>query len=264
MIFALALMLVCVVVSSMIVSTAASGVNRNEKRVTQQQEYLAVSSAAGLIAEELKSAGTYKGYMIMHEPLCQSCYRPNLALETVTIDAVSYYGYPLEEEIVPGASHFLLLQVGDSEPNIQEFFCPITREITVTTEDTDSFSSLLKAACEYVVTNTASYEKEFTMYVDGEDKRLPKVQCKFVMDTEFGIQVQVSVKDGKSDYTMIVKQQAVVNREEAEAVATTVCEEGVHQILVGTEIIEKKLTRENPCVNLEISWPDAQIIKGVQ
>ena len=276
MILALALMLVCVVVSSMVVSTAASGLNRTEKRVTQQQEYLAVSSAAELIAEELKSAGEYAGELLVSEPLCQICYRPDLNVSVIEVGGISYYGYPLKVELVPGATHFLLGQVSNPGviPDVQAFFCPIERELTNgTITGTGSFDTVLTEACEYVVTNTAVYEKKFSMsvYTDGEsDERLPEVQCKFVMDTEFGIQVHVSVKkaegEEKSDYTMIVKRQAVVNYEDTGAVTMKYCD---HQIRVENDGVveireEETLERENTYWNLMINWSDPKIIKGVQ
>ena len=271
MILALALLLVCVVVSSIILSTAASGLNRNEKRVTQQQEYLALSSAAELIAKELQNAGEYEGELIVYEPLCQSGYRPNEAVELATVNTNSYYRYPIAVQLVPDATHFLLEPESDEVPDKQDFFCPIKREITVTTENTGSFSTILKEACEYVVANTAVYEKEFSMsvYTNTElDERLPEVKCTFEMDTEFDIQVNLSVNGGESDYAMTVQVLAVVNQSDAESVVTTVCEE-VHQIRVvnefGVETIEStQFTTESPCYNLKISWPNSEIIKGVQ
>ena len=272
MILALAFMLVCVVVSSMIVSTAASGLNRTEKRVTQQQEYLAVSSAAELIAKELKNTGEYTGELRVYEPVCQSYYTPNSGVGIVTIGSVSYHSYPLTGEPVPGATHFLLADEGLGTPDEKEFFCEKQRVFSVTTEDTDSFSDVLKEACEEVVTNATAYEKNFTMsvYPDGDpegspEERLPEVQCKFVMDTEFDIQVHVSVKEAKSDYAMIVKLQAVVNREETGAVTIASC---THQIRVeyggNVEMRHEHFEKESPSVNLKITWTDPQIIKGVQ
>ena len=278
MILALALLLVCVVVSSMVVSTAASGLNRTEKRVTQQQEYLAVSSAATLIAEELKSAGI-GGTLVVYEPLCWSYYRPDweVGSETVMVDGVPYCKYPKEPfpvELVQDVIHFLLeeeayLEAGD----VREFFCPIKRKFTVTTESTGSFGDLLQEACEYVVGKTDVYEKEFSMFTylsdnpNALDERLPEVQCKFVMDTEFGIQVHVFVKESeaKSDYAMIVKLQAIVNREETGVVVTASCEND-HIVLLNTDDVQTLEDRgtETPCVNLTINWPNPQIIKGAK
>ena len=83
---ALALTLICLMVSSVIVAAAASGVNRNKVELEKQQEYLAITSAAQYIAENLvlasddkfcavnllheKPCNQYSNYMSLH---CQMC-----------------------------------------------------------------------------------------------------------------------------------------------------------------------------------------------
>ena len=70
MMLALALMLVCVFVSSIILTAAASGASRNEERNAQQREYLAVSSAAEFLQENLKNAGTLAGHTTIKAYQC--------------------------------------------------------------------------------------------------------------------------------------------------------------------------------------------------
>ena len=59
MILALALFLICVMVSSIILVVAASSSGRVGQQVEEQQAYLAVSSAADVIAAELNNCNTY-------------------------------------------------------------------------------------------------------------------------------------------------------------------------------------------------------------
>lgn len=59
MILALALFLICVMVSSIILVVAASSSGRVSQQVEEQQAYLAVSSAADIVATELNRCNKY-------------------------------------------------------------------------------------------------------------------------------------------------------------------------------------------------------------
>ena len=57
---ALALTLICLMVSSVIVAAAASGAYRKQEEIKSQQAYLAITSAAQYIAENLNTSSDYK------------------------------------------------------------------------------------------------------------------------------------------------------------------------------------------------------------
>lgn len=59
-ILALALTLICIMVASVIIAAAASGAGRNATEKGRQQTYLAVTSAAQYIADNLNSANDFK------------------------------------------------------------------------------------------------------------------------------------------------------------------------------------------------------------
>lgn len=59
MILALALFLICAVISSLILAAAASGTTRITQQTKEQQAYLAVSSATDIVAAELDNCNKY-------------------------------------------------------------------------------------------------------------------------------------------------------------------------------------------------------------
>ena len=112
MMLALALMLVCVFVSSVILTAATSGATRNEKRNAQQREYLAISSAAQMLQENLKDAGTLAGQTTIKAYQCNVYLQ--MGQKTITIQppnavAKSYTGYPISWDISAGYPDKLLM-----------------------------------------------------------------------------------------------------------------------------------------------------------
>ena len=107
-ILALGLFLICTMISSIIVTAAASGSSRNvhdssgeARRVEQQREYLAVSSAAQTVMKEMQKLEKYVGREITSEYICCD----NLSNEQIeylkedgtAVTAVTFEGYVLQE-----------------------------------------------------------------------------------------------------------------------------------------------------------------------
>lgn len=220
MILALALMLICIMVSSVIIVAAASGIDRNKEKQKRQQEYLAVTSAAKYIAENLNQTGSdsFSGVMLKNEKPCNQYknYRveSNIRVGTKDVDA---YAIPSQHVSIEANQPDLVsveqiyLYVKETNPSTPDvnIFCPkqATKEVI---EETTSFSGTLKelmrSAAEEVFLHDLSYSNEFTIEV-GDD-RIPDVKCKFSMDTDYNVTVVVQSVDVESEYYMLVHMYA--------------------------------------------------------
>lgn len=213
-ILALALMLICVMVSSVIVAAAASGVNRNETELKKQQQYLAITSAAQYIAEELNKTGSDKfcGVNLVHEKAC-SRYK-NYAQQVVRVgeNDLKVYAIPTPYASLVGGGLELVdimqfyLHVPDTAT--EPIFCDVPSKKIVLDESGETsfsgtFSGIMKEAATKVYTGAeVPYSREFTIEVD--DTRISEVKCIFEMDENYHVSVLVKSEDGGSEYSMIV------------------------------------------------------------
>lgn len=226
MILALALMLICVMVSSVIIVAAASGIDRNKEKLKQQQEYLAVTSAAKYVAENMNATGAdrFTGVTLKNEKPCYKYknYRleSNLRVNGTDVDA---YAIPSQHVVVEGNEPDLVsveqiyMYVKETNPATPEvdIFCPKQPEkkvVEATTEFSGTFAELMKSATEEVFAHGLSYTNVFTIKV--EDERIPDVKCKFTMDTDYNVSVvvrSVTVVEGveeESEYYMVLRMYA--------------------------------------------------------
>lgn len=219
-ILALAIMLICVMVSSVIVVMAASGINRNETNVERNQEYLAITSAAQYIAQNLNSAGndSFSGVHLKNEMPCNR-YK-NYSLESyirVNGTDVDAYAIPSQHVTVeadePGlvSVEQVYLYVQDTNPaaTTVNIFCaevPKLEVIDASTSFSGTFSEVMREAVEEVFVHAMAYEKEFTMKVD--DARVQDVKCKFTMDTDYNVEVVIRSVVAGSEYSMVVQMKA--------------------------------------------------------
>ncbi|MBQ8519491.1 MAG: hypothetical protein IJ455_07830 [Agathobacter sp.] len=159
MMLVMALLLVCVMVSSVIVSTAASGSSRSTRRVEQQRDYLAVSSGAELIAENLQDVGTFVGSTEVNTKPCYA-YRNNAgSVETANGTFVSGYWVPISP--LPDTTDFYIL--GE--------LCEST-EVPMVDDATafqGYFADLMKAAASEVYLKNISYEEIFYISIPEEE-----------------------------------------------------------------------------------------------
>lgn len=194
MMLVLALLLVCVMVSSVIVSTAASGSSRNTRRVEQQRDYLAVSSGAQFVAENMQNIGTFVGSTEINTKPCYA-YRNNAgSVETVSGDFVSGYWVPISP--IPDTTEFYI--VGELCEST------IVPKMDDATSFQGTFANLMKAAASEVYLKNTSYEEIFYITIPDETQRLPKVKCVFTMNQNYNVKVVVTSESGNSDYSIVV------------------------------------------------------------
>lgn len=200
MMLVLALLLVCVMVSSVIVSTAASGSSRNTRRVEQQRDYMAVSSGAEIIAENLQEIGTFIGSTEVNTKPCYA-YRNNAgSAETISGDFVSGYWVPISP--LPDTTDFYIL--GELCNSI------IVPKIDDATAFQGYFADLMRAAASDVYLKNMSYEETFYISIPNEEERLPKVKCAFLMNQNYNVKIEITSESGNSDYAIVITMNALL------------------------------------------------------
>lgn len=217
MILVLVLMLICVMVSSVVIVAAASGANRNKTNIENQQEYLAVTSAARYIAENLNPSGEayFCGVACTNEAPCSKYKNDNPPLElNVNGEVVSAYAIPTPAMVIPGfdnttmAMEQFYIVVEDADGVYP--FCESIPEMKIsdTTNFSGPFQELMKLAASEVFTHSTSYAQTFTISV--EDERLPDVECSFTMETNYSITIVIRSTNPEANYSMTV-QMPVAN-----------------------------------------------------
>ena len=206
MILALALFLICVMVSSVILAAASSGISRNAQRAEQQAGYLAVSSATDLILEEMDVVGVYVGKNILGRYCCQDCTVEGYIVydgemkEGVRLDA-EYTSNPLDQDYASNPlddGHLLMPKSHD--PYV------FAIEDGDRTTLTGVFGELFRRACNQVFETGAAYTETVTIGLSNEDDRLPDVICYFTMDTDYNVTFQLTTEN--SDYAVLVSSTA--------------------------------------------------------
>lgn len=215
---ALALMLICVMVSSVIVAAAASGVARNKVETEKQQAYLAVTSAAQYIAEDLKASAsstdfTFCGELAKDVRPC-SKYK-NYTQTEVWVGGVKKDAYEIPTPYAiprgdghPGTLDILQFYLAKESENI---FCPESETKQVSTSGTKfsgDFKNLMREAAEtvYLADNLANAKytsNEFTIHVD--DSRIPDVKGIFEMDCDYNVKITLKCDGGDSGYSMTIE-----------------------------------------------------------
>lgn len=190
MILALALVLICVTVASIIVMAASSGASRGLTRTQQQRGYLTVSSAAQLVAEELEDVGT----MIANQQWYQyECDDYDEYINNVEYGGVFRNGYLVTDFEVSGALNPIITDLPHN-----------TSVVTVVDGDSVNglFADVLTTATQHIYTTGSSYSEEITIEPVIADERLGAAICTFIMDTGYNVKVQITTAD--SDYTATV------------------------------------------------------------
>lgn len=225
MILALALLLVCVMVSSVILAAASSGASRNAQREMQQRGYLAISSASDLIMTELEQIGTYVGKNISGRYGCHDCnvngyiqYNGSLVYG-VRLDA-EYTTNPIDKDYVsnPLDDGHLLIQVEHAP------------YVFATSDEEQStlggmFGNLFHRACNQVFITGLDYEESITIALSEQDERMPDVICHFVMDQEYRASFTLTTEI--SEYSLNISMDA---RELSQRLPDTIDATDVHTI----------------------------------
>lgn len=215
MILALVLVLICAMVSSVIVVAAASGVSRNQARLKKQQEYLAVTSAAHFIAENLNpSEGSILcGVILTNEKPCTKYKNYNIPFQIdVNGVLVSSYAIPVPSASIPGVDNTMVLEqfylVAEDLVGTNAFCEAVPMAVIKedATEFSGPFATLMKKAASDVFKNNVAFSESFTM--DVGDERLPKVKCTFTMERDYSVAIIIHSEDAVSDYSMTVRMDA--------------------------------------------------------
>ena len=217
MMLALALLLICVMVSSVIIAAAASGSTRNEVNLKKQRDYLAVTSSAQYIAANLNpvSGSQFVGIIHSNDMPC-NMYKNYAMSSGIEVDGELVYAYavPMPKTMIPGIDDNQItieqfyLYVGKMSEDISDvnIFCeedPVVKVDEEATTFTGPFADLMKKAASEVFLHKVAYSTEFTMNVD--DERLPQVKCKFSMSTDYSVAVVIESMGEDSNYTMTVR-----------------------------------------------------------
>lgn len=210
LIFALVLFLICIMVSSSIIMAAASGSSRNITRIKKQQAYLAVSSAAELLMEELSDVGEFVGRAEMHQYACSQYAKDGCKAHYTYVGlGTEVVGYKFGD-CTKGKEATILPELCVSDTEYSHHFM----------DETSNVQGLLKTVIEeatleiYEGTGSLGYSTTFTLQV--EDERLPEVECQFRMNSNYDIVIVVSTAD--SEYSVTVSLDG--NMEEDKTITT--------------------------------------------
>ena len=204
MILVLALFLICIMVSSVIIASAASGISRNAQREKQQQGYLAISSAVDLLREELENLndnGVYVGSCRTKRYGCQDC----------TIAASMYYfggtvdGYRLDASYIqePLDDGHLLIDTPHREGE------EVKGTDSNSTALSGIFGDLFYRASEHVYEEGKAYREWITIDLANKDERLPEVTCEFVMDYQYNMLFVLTTEQSSYSVRIEVNAQKV-------------------------------------------------------
>ncbi len=255
MILALALVLICVTVASIIVMAASSGASRNLTRTSQQRGYLAARSAAQLIAKELEDVGTLVANQQWHQYDC-GAYTEHISDE---YGGVWREGYEVTDFEIEGALHPIITDLPHT-----------TSVITVVDGDgaKGMFAELLTTATQHIYTHGTVYTENVKIEPVLTDERLAAVNCTFTMDTGYNLTVEISAED--SDYKITV----VMEKDNTHGSGvTTVLETTEHTHMVYYKVLqadgsytaaELEVIREGQLVSRtqNVSWNAPKIKKG--
>lgn len=233
---ALALLLICLMVSSVMIVAAASGSNRNETNLQKQQEYLAVTSAAQYIADNLNPSGDarFSGVLRKNEKACMK-YKNYAMTSGIEVDGEMVYAYavPMPRTMIPGIDDDTIeleqfyLYVGSMSDDVSDvnIFCTDASRVEVddaATVFSGPFAELMEKAASEVFLHNVSYSQKFT--IDVDDERVPNVECQFIMGTDYSVTVIVKSTNAESDYSMTVEMEvANLNVNPAGIIETVTC-----------------------------------------
>ena len=201
MMLAMALFLICTMVSAIIVSSAASGMSRNEKREAQQNAYLAVSSATDFLMEELTQVGTYVGVTVEKEYGCKDC---SIASTMEYFDEwVS--GYRLDARFIQNPlddGHLMI-------PNSHSLVNTHRQTDEENTKMKGLLGEMLLRGADKVYTNGVKYYEQMQISLQEKNTQMPVVLCDVAMETDYDVAIVVYVEDFDYSVTISLDGKAV-------------------------------------------------------
>lgn len=274
MILVLSLFLICVMVSSVILAAASSGLSRNAQRVQQQRGYLAVSSASDLIVKELKTLGKYIGVKKISRYCCEDC----------TIEATIYdeegnphSGVRLDAEYIVGEEshplddgHVLIIDEEAGYVIHEPEEAPATHDCSGLR---GVFNNVFARGCAQIFETGMIYEEtiKFDLSVDGStDERISEVICYFTMDDEYNVKFLLTTEE--SGYAVSISCSAKVENSSS-PVNREFIDNHKHLIyykdfdeetrMYSTQSVEWKIPIEITTMNTTVEWDGPRIVKEV-
>lgn len=193
---ALILFLICIMVSSSVVVAAASGSSRNKSRTRKQQAYLAVSSAAELLMTELTDVGEFVGRSEKMQYACSVYAKDGCKIHYTYVGlGEGIIGYKFTD-CTKGIEATILPELCVSDTEFSKRYMDESSSIT------GLLQSVIEEAALAIFTDESLSEYSTAFTIDAEDERLPQVQCKFIMKSNFDMIVVASTSD--SDYAVTI------------------------------------------------------------
>lgn len=194
MMLALALFLVCIMVSSIIMVAATSNSSRNVLRTKRQRDYLAVSSAAEMLTKELEDAGQFVGIYERKVYGCQDFQNK----VTKYHEGNRVQGYEYQEGQIEDSMDAIMVD----EHHANVLSVEVDMSEGATTVD-GLFKEMIIRAAKTVYVDKLPYEEMVTISLTEADERLPEVSCYFVMDREYNMTFELTTAG--SEYAIVVQ-----------------------------------------------------------
>lgn len=252
LVLVLVLFLLCAMISSVVVMAAASGAGRSAHRERQQQGYLSLTSAAELLAAEMKDAGSFVAVETTDDYACN---------ETLT--------QRLSRKYTNGQ----LLDAGGVHADADK----------VRSANTDSLKGTLQGILGYAgsqiyVKRAPSYSSTFTIHADDAAGRFADVYAVFEMDADYHIRLTLKLtpdETGRDDgaqsvasaYAMTLYFTAAQTPSTSQSTITCRHEISYTQVQVNgskdhTVIANVDLEGEKTVNQTAVSWSLSKVSKG--
>ncbi len=264
MILVLALFLLCIMVSSVIIATAASGSSRNLHRTAQQQAYLAVASATDMLVENFQSLGVFSGAFVETGCGCEIC----------TIPASGTGGYWLDSSFISNVKnegyviYFDETQHGifGSAYEVDSKRCLVIDEEKTTLKGV--FRELIIRGVQDILDGEDFFRERFTIAAsDAAEGRLPQVNGDFSMNEAFQIAIRLEAEG--SAYSVELRADSSLH-EAATDSSAVYCEHRVtwKELDDNGEFHAKEEIMQIPgsqkISTATISWSELTVKKGVE
>lgn len=273
---ALGLMMICTMISSAVIVAAAGGSSRSINRVERQRAYLAISSAAQLIMDEMQEAKQYVGREEYHDYVCNE-YTEEATIEYTKSDnsKVEHTGW-----VIPSLRDGLIIDAAlhademmPKETYVEDIADP---NFVVATNLQGALAEIILESSEQIYLENASfYENEFTISLEDLEEKLPDVDCKYSMDSNYNIKIEIKLADDSEyDYSMTVKADA--SRQTDVKVVTEgedalSCKHDVrynaptadNSSFVYAESDDMLMAGERTIYTFTVTWENKTLVKGV-
>lgn len=265
MLLALALFLICTMVSSVIIAAAASGASRNTYRAEQQQAYLAINSATDLLVESMTDMGSFVGVCVDRHYGCEECTIP----ATIEFFYKDVKGYRLDMSLIPNVldeAHLVILE--GKHPDTGKKWA-----VDESTNLTGLLGNLMTRAAAHVHQKGTTYTEQFELNLQNttgqKETRMPTVYCDFTMSSNYSTSIRVSTAG--SAYSIYIRNKAqkvipdpVVNTDFGCSHTVYYKEYTQTGAFEDRKVDEWKIAGKETTTITRVSWDTPKVEKGVE